>query len=409
MTRRIVVTGMGALSPLGLNWEQARETLQNKRSCVKFQEGWDQLDGLQTRLGAALPSFEWPKNYTRKRTRTMGRVSMLATLATEQALGDAGLLEKGKVNVDCGIAYGSTSGSPPSIQHYADRITVNKTLDGVTPSEYVKFMSHTALANLSQFFGIKGRPISTCSACTSSSQAIGLAYETIKYGKQDVMVAGGSEELHVLGAVVFDIMYATSTRNQEPELTPRPFDAGRDGLVVGEGAGTLVLESLEHARARGAHIYAELLGFATNCDGSHIVSPSVQGMSRVMKLALEDAGVNPEEIGYINAHGTATEVGDIAETGATSQIFGHQKPISSLKSYMGHTLGACGAIEAWASIHMMNEGWMAPTINLEKIDERCAPLDYVRQCREARLDIVMSNNFAFGGVNTSLIFKRWQL
>jgi len=407
MNRRVVVTGMAGVSPLGMSWEDARETLQAYRSCISFQPEWGSLEGLQTRLGAALPDFKWPASFSRKRTRTMGRVARLATLATEYALADAGLLDTGKVTVDCGLAYGSTSGAPPSIQHYAERITVNKTLTGVSPSEYVKFMSHTAAANLGQFFGIKGRLIPSCSACTSGSQAIGFAYESIKYGKEQVMVAGGSEELHVLAATVFDIMYATSTRNDEPRCTPRPFDKDRDGLVVGEGAGTLILESLEHARARGAHIHAEIIGFATNCDGNHIVTPSVQGMSLVMKQALTDARLEAGSIDYISAHGTATEVGDIAESQATAGIFGDKVPISSLKSYMGHTLGACGAIEAWAAIHMMNEGWLAPTLNLEHVDPRCAALDYLIRCREASMEHVMNNNFAFGGVNTSLIFRKW--
>ncbi len=336
----------------------------------------------------------------------MGRVSLLATRATELALDSAGLLED-IADIDCGIAYGSTSGSPPSIQRYAEQITVNKTLAKVSAAEYMKFMSHTTMSNLAQFFGIRGRLIPTCSACTSASQAIGYAYESIKYGKCELMLAGGSEELHILSATVFDIMYATSTRNTEPWTTPRPFDVARDGLVVGEGAGTLVLESLEHAERRGVPILAEIVGFATNCDGTHIVSPSEEGMRAVMHLALADAGLAPEAIGYVNAHGTATEVGDIAESIATNQVFGPRMPISSLKSYMGHTLGACGALEAWVCINAMREDWLPPTINLENVDPRCAPLDYLTEVREQKIDYAMTNNFAFGGVNTSIILGKW--
>jgi len=405
MTRRVVVTGMGAVCPLGASWPEARETLLARRSCIRSHPEWDTVDGLQTRLGAPVIGFERPDHYSRKAVRTMGRVALLATRATELALAEAGLLE-GIADVACGLAYGSTSGAPPSIQHYAEQITVKKTLARVSAAEYIKFMSHTVLSNLSQFFGIKGRLIPTCSACTSGSQAVGYAYETIKYGKAEVMVAGGSEELHILAATVFDIMYATSTRNHEPHLTPRPFDRQRDGLVVGEGAGTLVLESLEHARKRGATILAEISGFGTNCDGSHIVNPSVEGMRSVMELALGDAGLAPEQIAYVNAHGTATEVGDIAEATATALVFGRGMPISSLKSYMGHTLGACGALEAWLCIHMMREGWFAPTINLDEVDPRCAGLDFLTETREMPADYVMSNNFAFGGVNTSLILGK---
>ena len=408
MARRVVITGMAGLSPLGNDWQTARQTLREKRSCISAQADWDTVEGLQTRLGAAIPEPEWPATFSRKKTRTMGRVARLGALATQLALDDAGFLEDGRLTYpECGVAYGSTSGSPPSIQHYAEKITVNKTLNGVSANEYVKFMSHTSAANLTQFFGVKGRLIPTTSACTSGSQAVGYAYESIKYGKQDVMIAGGAEELHILAATVFDIMYATSTRNDDPTSTPRPFDVNRDGLVVGEGACTLILENLEHANARGAHIYAEVLGFGTNCDGRHIVSPSKEGMRQVMEQALADAKVEAGDIGYICAHGTATEMGDIAESNATSTVFGENIPISSLKSYMGHTLGACGALESWLCVQMMNEGWFAPTINLEEVDSRCAPLDYLRDVREMDVDVVMNNNFAFGGVNTSLIFKKW--
>lgn len=407
--RRVVITGMGGLCPLGNDWPSVRETLLAKQSKIAHQPSWESIEGLQTRLGAGIDDFKRPAHFSRKRTRTMGRVSLLAAAATELALLDAGLPADGDLSDwDCGIAYGSTSGSPPSIQHYAERITVNKTLKGVTASEYVKFMSHTTTANLSQFFGIKGRLIPSCSACTSGSQAIGFAYESVKFGKHDLMLAGGAEELHILAATVFDIMYATSTRNTEPHLTPRPFDRQRDGLVVGEGACTLVLESLDHALARNAPIYAELVGFATNCDGAHIVSPSEVGMRAVMASALDVAGVKADDVGYVSAHGTATEVGDIAESKATRAVFEREVPISSMKSYMGHTLGACGALESWIAIECMREGWFPPTLNLDEVDPACAPLGYLRDVTSAETQLVMNNNFAFGGVNTSLIFAKYQ-
>ena len=207
---------------------------------------------------------------------------------------------------------------------------------------------------------------------------------------------------------MFDTLFATSVRNDEPHATPRPFDRQRDGLVLGEGAGTLVLEELDHALARGARIHAEVLGYGTNSDGRHVTQPNAETMAQAMRLALEDAGLPPEAIGYVNAHGTATEHGDIAESAATQAVFGERMPISSLKSFMGHTLGACGALEAWMSIEMMREGWFAPTANLATVDERCARLDYIRGgVRALQTDIIMSNNFAFGGINTSLIFRRW--
>jgi 3-oxoacyl-[acyl-carrier-protein] synthase II len=262
--------------------------------------------------------------------------------------------------------------------------------------------------NISLFFGIKGRVIVTSTACTSGSQGIGYAYEAIKFGKQKVMVAGGAEELCPTEASVFDTLYATSIRNEEPHLTPRPFDKDRDGLVIGEGAGTLILEELEFAKARGANIIAEIIGFGTNCDAAHVTQPTAETMQVAMELALQDAGLDASKIGYISAHGTATETGDVAESKATEAVFGNQTPISSLKSYYGHSLGACGAIEAWLGLEMMHDKWFAPTVNLDNVCDECAKLDYiVREGREIDTDHIVSNNFAFGGINTSLVFKRW--
>ncbi|NUT15326.1 MAG: beta-ketoacyl-ACP synthase, partial [Cupriavidus sp.] len=245
--------------------------------------------------------------------------------------------------------------------------------------------------------------------CTSGSQGIGYAYEAIRSGRQVAMLAGGAEELDATEAAVFDTLFATSTCNDSPQTTPRPFDSGRDGLVLGEGAGTLVLEELEHAQARGARILAEIVGFGTNSDGAHVTQPRAETMAVAMRLALEDAGLDAARIGYVNAHGTATDHGDVAESHATHAVFGPATPVSSLKSYMGHTLGACGALEAWMTIEMMRDGWFAPTLNLSRPDPRCAPLDYIMQTpRELAVDYVMSNNFAFGGINTSLVFRRWE-
>jgi 3-oxoacyl-[acyl-carrier-protein] synthase II len=224
---------------------------------------------------------------------------------------------------------------------------------------------------------LTGRIIPTSSACTSGSQGIGYAAEAIRAGKQLQMLAGGAEELCPSEAIAFDFLYATSRRNDRPATTPRPYDRDRDGLVVGEGAAMFVLEERESARARGARVHAELVGFASNSDGAHVTRPVEATMRRVMELALEDAGLQPSEIGYVNGHGTATEQGDVAETRATTAVFGSRMPISSQKSYLGHTLGACGAIEAWLTIEMMRDGWHAPTINLDSVDPLCGELDYL--------------------------------
>jgi len=369
---------------------------------------WEALDGLRTQLAAPVQEFVVPESYTRKKTRSMGKDSLMAVRATELALADAGLLGSPMLSDgSTGVSYGSTAGSPGAMDAWAERFYVQRTIRGIGANTYVRFMSHTAAANVSLFFGTRGRIIPSCSACASGSQGIGFGYEAIRHGQQTVMLAGGAEELSTFDAAVFDILFAASTRNEEPERTPRPFDADRDGMVVSEGAATLVLEEREHARARGARIHAEVLGFATNSDGRHITNPDASGMEAVMRLALADARLEPPQIGYVNAHGTGTRVGDLAESQATYAVFGDRLPVSSLKSYLGHALGACGALEAWLSLEMLREGWFCPTLNLERVDPECAPLDYVQgEPRRLEAERIMSNNFAFGGINTSLILAR---
>lgn len=410
MKHRVVVTGMAGLSPLGNNWETVSKCLLEGRSGVEAMPEWAEVEGLQTRLGGPVHGFEVPDHWTRKKIRTMGRVSLLSTRATELALEDAGLLNSAEVaDGSTGISHGSTSGSPPMIGEYSIRLAHHRSMKGLAPALYIQFMSHTTAANMGQFFGVRGRIITTCSACTSGSQGIGFGYEAVRNGQQKIMITGGAEELHVAGSAVFDVMYATSSRNDTPRETPRPFDESRDGLVIGEGAGTLIVEELEHALARGARIHAEIIGYATNCDGSHMVNPSSEGMETVMRQALNDARSSPADIGYVNAHGTATEVGDIAESQAMARVFGDDTPVSTLKGHMGHTLGAAGALEAWMTICMMRERWFSPTLNLKRVDERCGELDYIRgEVRNAHAESVMSNNFAFGGINTSLIFRKFE-
>lgn len=401
---------MGGVCSLGEGWDGVREGLRSGRSGITTIPAWESIEGLRTRLGAPVTTLLDLDHFGRKKLRGMGRVARLAARSAHAALADAGLW--GDVRVSdgtLGLAFGSTSGSPPALVAYSRAFGIERSTKGIGPVDYLKLMSHTVAANLAQLFEIRGRVIPTCSACTSGSQAIGAGMEAILLGRQSVMLVGGAEELHEIESSVFDMLLATSTRNDTPERTPRPFDVDRDGLVVGEGAGALVLEELDFARSRGAKIQAEVLGYATSCDGQHLTSPDVAGMRRVIALALDDAGLTPREIDYVNAHATATRLGDQAESVATHAIFGPKTPVSSLKGHMGHTLGACGALEAWCTIAMMNEGWVAPSLNLGRIDPRCAPLDYVTdQPRDVVIRHAMSNNFAFGGVNTSLVFQRWE-
>ncbi|MEM6484253.1 MAG: beta-ketoacyl-ACP synthase [Pseudomonadota bacterium] len=403
--QRVVITGAGNISPLGNTWDEVSERLKTGRSAVRYMQEWDQYTDLKTRLGAPIDGFALPAHYRAKRKRSMGRVAQLAVLATENALIDAGLLDDPILKSgEVGVAYGSATGSSAAGMEFF-KLLANGSMEDVTTTTYIRMMSHSAPVNISVHFGIQGRMYTTTSACTAGSQGVGFAYEAIRAGQQTVMIAGGSEELCVTQAAVFDTIMAASLRNDRPTTAPRPFDRDRDGLVLGEGATTLILESLDHAQARGAKVLGEVIGFGTNTDGGHMIRPSQPTMQRVMELAVADAGIPPSEIDYVSAHATATDSGDVFESHATFDVVGH-KPISALKSFTGHGLGACASFELWATINMMNEGWFAPTLNLDNVDERCADLEFIAGGpRDLRADTIMSNNFAFGGINTSLIVR----
>ncbi|CAM2839006.1 MULTISPECIES: beta-ketoacyl-ACP synthase [Vibrio] len=406
MNRRVVVTGMSGVTAFGNDWESIEPRLRACENATQYMPSYEQYDGLNTKLAAPVTDFELPKHYKRKQVRGMGRVSMLATVATENALIQAGLIgNEVLTNGQTGIAYGSSTGSTDAVGAFGVMLN-EKTTRAITATTYVQMMPHTTAVNVGLFFGLRGRVIPTSSACTSGSQAIGYAYEAIKHGYQTIMVAGGGEELCPTESAVFDTLFATSLKNDAPKTTPSPYDKDRDGLVIGEGAGTLVLEEYEHAKARGAKIYAEIVGFASNCDAAHVTQPQMETMQICMEQALKNANLSPDKIGYVSAHGTATDRGDIAESNATEKAVG-RVPISSLKSYFGHTLGACGAVEAWLGLEMMHTGWFNPTLNLNNLDPECGDLDYITGSgREMQIDYLMSNNFAFGGINTSIIFKR---
>jgi 3-oxoacyl-[acyl-carrier-protein] synthase II len=407
MSRRVVVTGMGGVTALGSDWPTIAANLHARRNAIVRIPEWDMFENMNTRLGAPVPDFVVPAHWPRKNTRSMGRVAQLAVRATELALAEAGLaadlaIRDGRM----GVAYGSSFGSMDPIRLCGHALSTGST-KGITSTSYLQAMSHTTAVNIALHFELKGRIIPTSSACSSASHAIGYSYEAIRSGRQTMMVAGGSEEFTPAHALIFDTLFATSTQNETPTLTPRPFDRSRDGLVVGEGACTLVLEDREHALARGAIIHAEIIGFGTNSDGAHATQPTSATMARCIEMALADAGLSADAIGYVSAHGTATDRGDIAESHATSQVLGAAMPISSMKSYLGHTLGACGSIEAWWAIEMMKRGSFAPTLNLVEPDSACGQLDYIKdEDRAIETEHILSNNFAFGGINTSLVFRR---
>lgn len=401
--RRVFVTGMGSLCAFGKNWQDIKQRFEKKENAVRKMHEWERYKDLLSLIAAPIQEYKPPIHWTRKELRSMSKVSQYSVEAAELALQDSNLddsIQDGRMGVASGFSIGSTQ----SIKDVG--LLLENGVGNYNSNTYIHMMPHATAANIALFFSLKGRIIPTSSACTAGSQGVGFAYEAIKYGLIDMMIAGGADALCVSENFIFDTLYAASTQNDSPKLYPRPFDRDRDGVVLGEGSGMLILESEQSAIKRGAKIYAEVVGFGTTCDGSHITQPNSLTMKEAMKLALKDANLNPKDIKYINAHATATQVGDIAESKATYDIFGKSVAISSLKSYLGHTLGACGALEAIFSINMMNDKEFFPTINLENIDENCAKLHYLQDIEKIDTQYVMSNNFAFGGINTSLIFKR---
>lgn len=404
--RRVVITGTGFYSPIGDNMIDLRTSLEEMKSGIRFMGEWDSVNGLEARIAGIVPVNDFgeiPRAYR----RTMDRVAMMCALSLKRAITQSGLDTEQITAHRTGLSFGSAMGGLDTLFQYAQDVSTNSGFGRQNATAFLRFMSHTVAANLAVMFGVIGRNIPTSSACTASSQAIGAGYESIKYGMSDVMLVGGGEGLHYVEAGIFDSMGATAMGyNNNPQAASRPFDVSRSGLIVSEGSGALVLEEYEHAKARGAVILGEIVGYATGCDGSHITLPSERGMESVMRDALLDAKLNPEDIGYINAHATATPKGDIFESIAVHRVFGQNTPISSIKGYTGHMFGGGGAFETIVSLMALNESFLPANKNLETIDPACAPLDYIRSHRETSVQAVMNNNFAFGGINTSIIIQK---
>jgi len=403
---RVVITGIGAVSPFGNNVEALMQGIREGRSAVCRMEGWDKYIGLRSCV-AAPARLQGEKNIPRQKRRTMSPMSIFAVQAAEQALANAGVnlpdMSPGRV----GCIIGSTMGSSQTINEVFETMLPDKDIRLLQSGMFFKIMSHTAASNVAQCLGLTGYVMSTAAACASAMQAICTGYEIIRLGRQDVMLCGGAEELHPTATGSFDILFATSVKyNREPQKTPRPFDADRDGLVCGEGSGILVLESYERARSRNAHIYAEITGYNTCGSGVHISQSHKDSIAYCMREALADAQVAPGEIDYLNAHATGTIQGDQEEAEAIREIFGDTVPVSSLKGYIGHTLGASGAIELIAALRMMQAGIIYPGRNLDNIAADCQGVNYVRQPVEKRLNVILKNCFAFGGINTALVCRK---
>lgn len=406
--RRVVVTGVGLNSPLGNSYDELYESLKGEKCGIEYIPEWEEIDYLGTKVAGVVKGLDF-KSIPRKFRRSMDKVSQLSAISTSDAIEDAKLSQESLSSKRCGIAFGSTMGGNETLFEYVPEVKQSMSFRGQNSMAFLKIMSHTVAANLAQMFSIKGRNIPTCSACTSSAQAIGAGYESIKYGMSDIMICGGAEGLHYLAGGVFDVMGAASTKhNDEPKVASRPFDESRDGLVLGEGSGAVVLEELEHALARGAKIYGEVIGYATSCDGEHITTPSKEGMKQVMETSLEDASIEADSVEYINAHATATQMGDIAESNATFSLFGSNIPVSSTKGHMGHLLGGCGVVESIICLIALNKSLLPKTMNFKTLDKECAKINVLGENMQKDITIAMNNNFAFGGINSSLIFKKYK-
>ena len=404
--RRVAITGIGILSPIGNSLEVVLASLLCGNSGIRRMSEWDRIQGLRSLIAGGVDGIE-PRQIERKYRRTMGRVAVLAALASQYARADANLGEEDLASERTGVAMSSTTGSVPVLEKFFDSYLSTGGILEQEGTNFMKIMGHTVAANVGIMLGVRGRLIAPCSACASSAQSIGYGYEAIKDGYQDLMFCGGADDLHPITAGVFDILNAASRNfNDAPNTTPRPFDIRRDGLVVSEGGAVVVLEEYGRARERGAKIYGEILGYGTCCDGRHMTSPSQEGMARCMRAALEAAAIQNTDLDYINAHATGTVLGDAAECQAIKELIGGTVPVSSTKGYTGHTLAASGAIELIFCLLMMKHGFIAPSLNLEEIDPACRGIAHVQKKLETDLDLVMTNNFAFGGVNAVLIVKK---
>jgi len=411
--RRVVVTGMGALTPLGNSVDAFWQGCVEGRSGIDWITLFD-YSAYPVKIDGEVRGFD-PQDYMdRKDARRMARFSQLSVAAAKMAIEDAGLKLEREDTTRVGVLLGNGNGGFPE-DDQAMRTIIEKGGSRLDPFFMSKTLPNIAAAQVAMQFGLKGYNNTVTTACAASTQAIGDALDVIRLGRADVMVAGGGEAgICELGLAGFHIMRALSTRSDDPKKASRPFDAGRDGFVCAEGAGILVLETLEHATRRGARILVELAGYGANSDAYHVVAPCVDGdgAQRAMRLAIEDARLAPDDIDYINAHGTSTPANDAAETIAIKGVFAERAydiPVSSTKSMIGHALGASGAIESIACIKAIGTGIIPPTINYETPDPVC-DLDYVpnkaRQVDSVR--VVLKNSFGFGGQNACLVFKRFE-
>ena len=411
VNNRVVVTGMGILSPLGLDATTTWEGLIAGKSGIDYITLFD-AEALETRFGGEVKGFEATEYMSRKDARHMDRFAQLAVAASHEAAAQSGIQIDSDSQNHIGIIIGSGIGGLITLFDQM-KVLLEKGPDRVSPFLAPMMIADIAAAQVSISLGLKGPNLCTTTACSSGSDAIGVACEIIKRGDAQAMLAGGSESIMTpIGFTAFNALRAISTRNSEPRLASRPFDAERDGFVIGEGAGVLVLENLAQARERGANILAEIVSYGASADAFHVTQPieTGEGAARAIQIALDKAGLNPSEIDYINAHGTSTQLNDRVETKAIKTVFGENAysiPVSSTKSMMGHLMGGAGAVEAAICIMAIQNGIIPPTINLTNPDPEC-DLDYVPNvARRTTVNATLSNSFGFGGHNSTLIFQKY--
>jgi 3-oxoacyl-[acyl-carrier-protein] synthase II len=403
---RVVITGLGAVSPFGNGVPDLMKGIREGRSSVRRMEGWERYAGLRSLVGAPADMRD-EKRIPRQKRRSMGRMSVFAAQAADEALADAGVVLADEDPRRIGCVIGSTMGSAKSINDAFELMLPDKDLGRLNSTMFFQCMSHTAAVNVAQYLELGGVVMAPAAACASALHALGAGFDQIRLGRQDLLLCGGAEELHPTVTGSFDILYATSAGyNDRPHETPRPFDSERDGLVCGEGSGILVLENYDRAVERKARIYAEIAGFSTTASGLHVSRSNRDSMIDCMRQALGEAGIRPDEVDYINAHATATVQGDREEAEAIRELFGMSAPVSGLKGYLGHTLGASGAIELAASLKMMEEGVIYPTLNLRSVSPECGGIFHVTRPLPKKVATILKNGFAFGGINAAVVCKK---
>ena len=406
--RRVVVTGMGAVSPYGQGTDIFNDSLMAGKSGIVIHPGLKEMEGVGSHVAGIINNID-PMTIPRKYRRSMSSMSVYAVLACQEALETGRLPSASYTGENMGIVLGSTIDSINTFESFFKDYLIDKNMENMRSTIFFKLMNHSCAFNVTQVLGIKGRVIAPSAACSTGCQAVGIGYEMIAFGKQDYMLCGGSDEFHPLTTLSFDLINAASTGyNSSPSKTPRPFDRDRDGIVCSEGCGVLLLESLESAKERNVDILAEVVGFASTANPENIANPSAESLVACMKKVLSDGRIDPQEIDYINAHATGTVQGDMEEADAIFEVFGGNVPVSSLKGHIGHTMAASGSLELIASINMIREKMIIPTLNLENIDDLCKKINLVQNPEDKRIKYILKNNFALGGVNSSLILRSYE-